>query len=267
MDIIQTLILALIQGITEFLPISSSAHLILPAQIFNWPDQGLAFDVAVHLGSLIAVLTYFRQDISKIIISWFGSLPIFKNAARSEESDFAWLIILATLPTIFFGWIAKDWIELNLRTTNVIAFSTIFFAFILAFGELKSRQQNEVISLTWKIALIIGIAQVFALIPGTSRSGITISIALILGLSKTTSAKFSFLLSIPVILAASLLSSFDLLNSSNSYSLSQILIALIVSSFSAYLCISWFMGIINRIGLMPFVWYLIILGLFLFIFI
>ena len=137
----------------------------------------------------------------------------------------------------------------------------------MAFGELKSRQQNEVISLTWKIALIIGIAQVFALIPGTSRSGITISIALILGLSKTTSAKFSFLLSIPVILAASLLSSFDLLNSSNSYSLSQILIALIVSSLSAYLCIGWFMGIINRIGLMPFVWYRIILGLFLFTFI
>ena len=116
--------------------------------------------------------------------------------------------------------------------------------------------------MTWKIALIIGIAQVFALIPGTSRSGITISIALILGLSKTTSAKFSFLLSIPVILAASLLSSFDLMNSSNSYSLSQILIALIVSSLSAYLCIGWFMGIINRIGLMPFVWYRIILGLF-----
>ena len=121
--------------------------------------------------------------------------------------------------------------------------------------------------MTWKIALIIGIAQVFALIPGTSRSGITISIALILGLSKTTSAKFSFLLSIPVILAASLLSSFDLLNSSNSYSLSQILIALIVSSLNAYLCISWVMGIINRIGLMPFVWYRIILGLFLFTFI
>ena len=267
MDIIQTLILALIQGITEFLPISSSAHLVLPAQIFLWPDQGLVFDVAVHLGSLAAVLVYFRRDISKMTLSWCNSLPILGNGSRNEDSEMLWLIILATLPAVFFGWLAKDWIELNFRSVDTIAFTTIFFALFLALGEFRSRQQKKIILLTWKIALLIGFAQAFALIPGTSRSGVTISMALILGLSKTTSAKFSFLLSIPIILAASLLSSFDLMSESYIYSIPQILIALTVSGLSAYLCIGWFMVLINRIGLMPFVWYRIILGLLLFTFI
>ncbi len=280
MDTIQTIVLALIQGITEFLPISSSAHLILPAQILAWPDQGIAFDVAVHVGSLIAVVTYFRQDIQNMIVAWLQSLRpqalssgvIFSNNDLSagnsangskvnlDDARLAWMVIAATLPAIIAALLCKDFIEAHLRSTTVIAVATIFFGLLLGLADIRSRRQSEVIKITWQIALLIGFAQVFALIPGTSRSGVTITAAVLLGLSKTDSARFSFLLSIPIITAAGAYAILEMVSEQPIFSWSQLALGVAVSAVSAYLCIGLFLKLLERIGFMPFVWYRLALG-------
>lgn len=261
MDVIQVVILALIQGLTEFLPISSSAHLILPSQLLGWSDQGLAFDVAVHIGSLMAVMFYFRRDIYRLIIDWLASCRHWRSSAMTDDAFQAWMILLATLPAVLIGWLAKDDIALNLRTNEVIAISTLLFGLLMAWAELSSRQRNHFVKLSWQIALCIGLAQALALIPGTSRSGITITAALLLGLSKTDAARFSFLLSIPIILAAGTISAIDLSQQAASLIWPHLLLALTLSAISAYLCIGMFMRLIERVGLMPFVWYRLGLGL------
>lgn len=262
MDLFQTLILALIQGLSEFLPISSSAHLILPAQIFGWPDQGLAFDVAVHLGSLAAVVVYFRNDLIAITQAWLSSLIDADklNAVQQENAQLGWKVIIATLPVIVIALFAKDFIAESLRTTLVIAITTIVFGVLLGLAELKSRKQTHVVELSIGLALLIGLAQGFALIPGTSRSGVTITAAILLGLSRTEAARFSFLLSIPVILAAGLFLVLELIAEPQVYSWFQLGIAVVVSAISAWMCIALFLKFIERVGLMPFVWYRLILG-------
>lgn len=171
MDTLQTIILALIQGITEFLPISSSAHLILPAQLLDWPDQGIAFDVAVHVGSLLAVVIYFRQDVINMTRAWLLSVSSNRGQPLSTDAKLAWMVIAATLPAIIVALLAKDFIEVHLRSTTVIAVTTLFFGALLGFADIKSRRQRVALEITWRIALLIGFAQVLALIPGTSRSG------------------------------------------------------------------------------------------------
>ncbi|MCG8612308.1 MAG: undecaprenyl-diphosphate phosphatase, partial [Pseudomonadales bacterium] len=200
MDWIQTVVLALIQGLSEFLPISSSAHLILPSQILGWQDQGLAFDVAVHVGSLLAVVLYFRQDVSQLFFAWLKSCPqlVTRPAAIAPDGKLAWMIILATIPAGLAGLVFKDFIEAELRSTMVIAVTTIGFGLLLGFSDRFARSDQGMTSLTWRAALIIGLSQALALLPGTSRSGITMTAALFLGLSRDTAARFSFLLSIPL---------------------------------------------------------------------
>ena len=263
MDIIQVVILALIQGLTEFLPISSSAHLILPSQLLGWPDQGLAFDVAVHIGSLMAVMFYFRADIYTLVAAWCTSCRDRQLLTMNDDAFQAWMILLATLPAVLIGWLAKDYIALELRSNEVIAMSTLLFALLMAWAELSSRQRNDFVKLSWQIALCIGLAQAVALIPGTSRSGVTITAALLLGLAKTDAARFSFLLSIPIIFAAGMISAIDLSQQATLFSWGKLSLALVVAAISAYLCIGIFMRLIERIGLMPFVWYRLGLGLIL----
>lgn len=260
MDSIQTIVLALIQGITEFLPISSSAHLILPAQLLGWPDQGIAFDVAVHVGSLIAVLTYFRHDILAMSMAWLQSLPVGQARPLSDDGRLAWMVLFATLPAIVTALVAKDFIELHLRSTTVIAWATIVFGLLLALADYQSRRQSTVIKITWTIAVLIGFAQVFALIPGTSRSGVTITAAVLLGLSKTDAARFSFLLSIPIIAAAGGYAILEMIAEPPIFSWLQLTLGVVVSAVSAYLCIEIFLKLLERIGFMPFVWYRLALG-------
>ena len=265
MDTLQTIILALIQGMTEFLPISSSAHLILPAQLLHWPDQGIAFDVAVHVGSLLAVIIYFRQDVINMTRAWLLSLPSTFSSSNSRQplcanAKLAWMVIAATLPAIVVALLAKDFIEAHLRSTTVIAIATIFFGLLLGLADFKSRKQNQVLEMTWRIALLIGFAQVLALIPGTSRSGVTITAAVLLGLSKTEGARFSFLLSIPIIAAAGGYAILDMLSDPPIFSWLQLALGVAVSAVSAYLCIKLFLQLLERIGFMPFVWYRLILG-------
>lgn len=256
MDVFQTVLLALIQGITEFLPISSSAHLILPSQLLGWPDQGLAFDVAVHLGTLIAVVVYFRQDISNLFVAWFGQ---FSGDGVNHDARLAWFIIIATIPAGIAGLLGKGFIEENLRSALVIAVTTLLFGMLLWFADVRNQGQKRLLELTLLGAVIIGCAQALALIPGTSRSGITITAALLLGFSRQDSARFSFLLSIPIILLSSGLLALDLLDSP-SVDWQALIIGTLVSGVSAYVCIYYFLAFINRLGMLPFVVYRLILG-------
>lgn len=260
MDVFQTIFLALIQGVTEFLPISSSAHLILPAQLLGWQDQGLAFDVAVHFGSLVAVVWYFREDVRKLLIAWIESLAPSSKSAISADARMAWMVLVATLPAVIVGTLTADIIAGELRSIQVIAVTTIGFGLLLGVADFKSRRAKQTIELTWTIAILIGLAQVLALIPGTSRSGVTITAAVLLGMSRTEGARFSFLLSIPIILAGSIYSTMELIAEQTIFSWTELLIALSVSAISAYLCIGIFLRVLEKIGFMPFVWYRLALG-------
>lgn len=255
MDILQSIILALIQGITEFLPISSSAHLILPKEVLGWPDQGLAFDVAVHIGSLAAVLVYFRKDVAQLISGWFASMSKDKSNA---DGKLAWCILVATLPAAFAGLLLGDFIEHYLRSMAVIAATTIIFAFALWWADVKSGTQKQLRDMTLQLAIVIGLAQALALIPGTSRSGITITAALLLGFTRVDAARFSFLLAIPVILLSGGYMGLKLIGQHIDWPV--LLTGVVVSGISAYFCIHYFLGFINRIGMLPFVIYRLVLG-------
>jgi len=255
-DLMHSVWLAIIQGLSEFLPISSSAHLILPSEVLGWPDQGLAFDVAVHVGSLVAVIVYFRHDIVNLTQAWLDSLFVRRH---SRESHLAWFIILATLPAGFAGLLLADFIEANLRSMEVIAFTTIFFGLLLAWADYRGRGERQIEQMNWRSALWIGIAQALSLIPGTSRSGITITAALALGFDRETAARFSFLMAIPIIVLSGGYEALELLDS-ESVDWALIGIGTSLSAITAYLCIALFLKVIQRIGMMPFVIYRLLLG-------
>jgi len=260
MDFYQILILALVQGLTEFLPISSSAHLILMPYFFDWQDQGLAFDVAVHVGTLGAVMFYFRGQIISLSKDWCVSL---QKRESHGDSRLAWAVILGTVPVGIAGLLLGDFIEANLRSTLVIAITTIAFGVMLGWADIKGKRSRSESSLTWRDIAIIGCAQALALIPGTSRSGITITAALMLGLTRDAAARFSFLLSIPVIFLAGGLKTIELINASNPIDWSSLILGVLISGASAYLCIHFFLKLLDRIGMMPFVAYRMVLGVIL----
>lgn len=264
MSILEIVVLALLQGFTEFLPISSSAHLILPSQLLGWQDQGLAFDVAVHIGSLAAVLIYFRKDVFDILGAWFTSI---KTKQQTPNSQLAWWIIIATIPALLFGLAFKDIIEQYARSSLVIATTTIVFGLLLWWADAKAKQNIDVPMLGWKKALIIGIAQAMAMIPGTSRSGITITAGLMLGLTRTAAARFSFLMSIPIILIAGGYETLKLVTSDEIVDWTAIGLGTLLSFVSAYTCIYLFLALIEKMGMLPFVIYRLILGVGLFYFV
>ena len=259
MDFIQIVILAIVQGTTEFLPISSSGHLILAPHLFGFADQGLAFDVAVHLGSLIAVMSYFRRDIVSITIGWFGALPPSKP--QTQESRLGWSIIVGTIPIVLAGVAMKSLVEGDFRAPIVIATTTIVFGLVLWWVDAKHKHTRNFEDITIKDALFIGFAQVIALIPGTSRSGITMTAALMLGLSREASSRFSFLLAIPTILASSIFVTKDLIESPAPVDWTALGLGVLLSGITAYLAIMYFLRYIERIGMLPFVIYRLLLGI------
>ncbi|MFT6189632.1 MAG: undecaprenyl-diphosphatase [Oleispira sp.] len=257
MDLIQIFVLALLQGFTEFLPISSSAHLILPSKMLGWADQGLAFDVATHIGTLAAVIFYFRRDVFAITKGW---LTTGFSKQMDNNGRLAWSIIVATIPAGLVGLIYGDWIEANLRSSEVIAYATIGFGVLLLVADHKANEHKSILQMTLLAAVIIGLFQALALIPGTSRSGITITAALFLGFQRDSAARFSFLISIPLILAAGLLKTKDLVEQAAQVDWATIGLAASLSAVSAYICIYFFLALINRIGMVPFVVYRLLLG-------
>ena len=252
MDFLQILLLSFIQGLTEFLPISSSAHLILFSSFFNSNIQSLNFDVSVHLGTLFATLVYFKEEILKIINSL--------SRPNQEGRKLLINLTIATFPILVLGYFVRDLVDIFLRSPEVIAYATIIFAFILYLSTKVKSQYSNLESITPKQSLIIGIAQCFALIPGTSRSGITISAALALGLTSKVASKFSFLLAIPTIgaIACYQLLSLEFDTFIDEYRTN--LIGIIISFVVAYSTIDFFMKFIERIGFMPFIIYRLILG-------
>lgn len=264
MTLYEIIILAIIQGLTEFLPISSSAHLILPAELLGWRSQGLAFDVAVHVGSLLAVMIYFRQDIIRLTLAWI-SQGFTKQ--QSGDSRLAWFVVIGTIPAGLFGFLMKDWIEINARSALIIAITTIVFGLLLWYADAKATQRKNLKQITLKDTLFIGVAQAMAIIPGTSRSGVTMTAGLMLGLDRESAARFSFLLSMPIILAAGLFSVLDLLESQTAVDWKALIYGAGFSFVAAYLCIHLFLSWISRIGMLPFVIYRLILGVVLLFFV
>ncbi|EEF80970.1 undecaprenyl-diphosphate phosphatase [Methylophaga thiooxydans] len=260
MDFIQVFALALLQGLTEFLPISSSAHLILLPIIANWQDQGLAFDVAVHVGTLTAVVFYFRSTLKKLTADWFTSVATQKNVG---DSRLAWAVLFGTIPVGLAGLLMGDWIETALRSPIVIAITTIGFGLLLGYADWQGKRVRSEQSLNWQDVLFIGVAQAVALIPGTSRSGITITAGLMLGLTREAAARFSFLLSIPVILLAGGLKTIELVQSPLRIDWAALVSGALFSAISAYICIFLFLKMLDRIGMWPFVIYRLVLGGFL----
>ena len=259
MDRLQTITLALLQGITEFLPISSAAHLILASELTGWPDQGLAFDIAVHLGSLAAVLAYYRRDCAAFAASAWGGL---RHRRSDAQLDLLLKIMVATVPLALCGLALRDLVATELRDGWIIAAATVTFAFALWWAN---SQRGERDLLSWRDALLIGLAQALAIVPGVSRSGITISAALLLSLSRPAAARVAFLLAIPAISGAALMAWIDLPAEARSAQLADLALGAVIAGLSAYACIRLFIALIERIGLMPYVYYRLALGATLFI--
>lgn len=257
MATLHLIVLAVVQGVTEFLPISSSGHLILLPHIAGWPDQALAFDIAAHLGSLGAVTLYFREDIVALTRAWVQSLT---SGVIDIQARLAWGVLIATVPVGILGLLAHDAIATDLRTPQIIAAATILFGLALWWTDARGRRTRGLKSLSLIDALFIGCAQALALIPGTSRSGVTMTAALAIGLSRQAAARFSFLLSIPVIVLAGGLEIVQLGSSTAPQPWGELSFVVLLAGLSAYVCIAVFLQFIERVGMLPFVVYRIALG-------
>lgn len=258
MEPLQIVILALVQGLTEFLPISSSAHLILAPYLFGYADQGLAFDVAVHVGTLAAVVGYFRRELLAILLEFFPSL--LPGRPLTDNARLGWMIVLATLPVGIAGLLFKGLVQGELRSPLVIAVTTIGFGILLWVTDLYGRRRRDEHSIDWRDALFIGLFQAMALIPGTSRSGSTITAGLMLGLTRKAASRFSFLLSIPTIALSGMLVASDLLEAQDRVHWTPMLLGALFAFVTAYLCIHFFLKFIERMGMLPFVLYRFGLG-------
>lgn len=286
MDFLQVLVLALVQGVSEFLPISSSAHLILTSQLLGWDDQGAAFDVAVHVGTLLAVMGYFRRDIAALLAAWWRSV----HGQHSAEGRLAWAVVIGTLPMIPAAILLMEVFGGMPRAPLLIAITTVVFALLLWWADRMTHAQtqlhtdtkspasvphgsvpngsepdsgvsgNSEKNINLKQGLLIGCAQAVALLPGTSRSGATMTAALALGFSRTTAARFSFLLAIPAILMGGTASLLDVFEEPSIASGWDMLLGAVIAGVFAALTIHWFLKLIEKIGMLPFVLYRLALG-------
>lgn len=259
MDFFQAVVLAIVQGITEFLPVSSSAHLILVPELLGWEDQGLAFDVAVHVGTLVAVLVFLKQEIKQVVPAWFAG---WSGLKWNTHGQLGWLIVLATIPLGLVGLFAMDFVEANLRSAWVIAITTLVFGLLLGWAD-RSGGNNikPVKSLSWRDTLTVGAAQTLALIPGTSRSGITMTALLALGYSRVAAARFSFLMAVPAIALPGLVKANELIAQSSNVAWDLIAVGVVVSAITAFLCMRLFMRVVQHVGMLPFVIYRVLLSL------
>lgn len=262
MDTFQIVILAIIQGLSELLPISSSGHLVLTPVLLGYELQSLAFDVALHLGTLAAVMVYFRQQIASMLMALVQLL--IHRRSNLPEAKLAAMILVATLPVVILGLPLKSILDLlrsdNNLITLVIACNIILYGLLLGLADHLGRRQRDEFSLGWGQALFIGVCQALAIIPGTSRSGITMTAALFLGLTRQAAARFSFLLSIPAILMAGGLEGLELIQSTDPVDWQPFGLGALIAFAVAYLTIHFFLSFIDRIGMLPFVIYRVVVG-------
>ena len=269
MNIVQAIILGIIQGLTEFLPISSTAHLRIIPALVGWNDPGAAFTAVIQFGTLIAVLIFFYKDIVSItsgVIKGIVTRKLFHN----RDAQLGWIIAAGTIPIVFFGLLLKNEIETSFRSLYVISISLIVLALILVIAELLTKkriaqnvQLKSLDAIGWKEAILIGFAQAVALIPGSSRSGTTITGGLFVGLNRETAARFSFLLSLPSVFAAGVLELVkerEMLLSSE-IGMANLIIATVVSGIVGYASIAFLLNYLKKHTTYLFIIYRIVLGL------
>jgi len=263
MEFIHIILLSIIQGLTEFLPISSSGHLILAPLVFDFEDQGLALDAILHLGTLLAIVIYFRDDLTKLLFS------LFDKKADPQTRKLAVSILLASFPAGIIGLFGMDYIETNLRFPQFLALNLLVWSLVFFIADRNSAREKppktELYRLTLGQVMLIGFAQAIALLPGTSRSGITIAAGLFNNLSHTTAARFSFLLGTPIIMAAGLHSLASWVThppEHQIYNYTQLGVGFLVSFVVGYISIKLLLKIVARVGLMPFIVYRVLLAIF-----
>ena len=259
MDILQSILLAFVQGITEFLPISSSAHLILVSELFNFEVQDVAFDIALHAATLLAVVVYFAKDLLR-----FMSACLFQG--ECEDREYAYAILFGTLPIIIVGFFAYQSIDI-FRTSSIISISLILSGFALYIADYAARKGFTNDGSILKKGFGVGLFQILAIIPGVSRSGVTIAAGRAFGFSRKEATKFSFMLSIPTIFAALILSIVNIDFFSSSFQMGNIFVFVLsgaIAFFVAYLSIYALLKLVEKLGFAPFCIYQVLLGLFLF---
>lgn len=253
MEPIRAVVLAIVQGLSEFLPISSSGHLILVPHVLGWPDQGLAFDVAVHVGTLVAVVAYFRAQLMAMARAWFGSLA---GRGSTPDARLAWCVVLGTAPVGVVGLAFGGLIEEHLRSPLFVAGTLTIFGALMWLADRFGRGERDEYAIGWRDALLVGLAQALALMPGTSRSGVTMTMARALGLGRDGAARFSFLLAVPGIGMAGGWEFLELLQEpADGVDWGSLGLGVVVAAVTGYLCIHWLLKVINRIGLAPFALY------------
>lgn len=274
MTLLEAIILGLLQGLTEFIPISSTAHLTIAGQILglidsNYPERWTSFIAIIQLGTLAAVLYYFRDDLLNLIKNFFkDNIERKKFENKSLESKLSWYIIFGTIPIVIIGLLFKDFIEGTFtKDLKVISISLIALALILFIAEKVAKLNKDIKQVDLKDSILIGIAQVFALIPGASRSGTTITAGLFLGLNRESAARFSFLLSIPAILASGLLSAYQAIKYVNTTDVLNIIVATVVSAISSYFAIDFLINYLKKNNTYLFIFYRIALGIIILIYI
>lgn len=263
---LDALILGLIQGLTEFLPISSSAHLrILGPLLPSGTDPGAAFTAITQLGTELAVLIYFRKDVARMLMAWLQSLPVIGSRRAGEalnpDAKLAWLVILGTIPICVLGLLLRDLIETTFRTLALTAVMLIVFGLILGWAEKRGSQSRDIRQLTVKDGVLLGFAQAMALVPGVSRSGGTITVGLLLGMTREAAARFSFLLAIPAVLISGFYMLLFKREPMTGEQWAMTLAATAVAFAVGYAVIVWFMRLISNRGFTFFVVYRVVLGL------
>lgn len=260
MTFLQLAVLALVQGLTEFLPVSSSSHLILVSHVFNWEDQGLELDVAVHVGTLLAVLVYFRHELVGMLRAW---LQTAHDPEALQQRRLSLALMIATVPVVLVGGVFYSSIAGAMRDVRLIAIATLLFGVLLLLADRLRPSSRQLEGLRLSDGLWIGLAQVLALVPGASRSGVTMTMARFLGFAPDAAARFSFLLSIPVIAAAGVRGAWAVALQGSALAWQEFAVATLFAAVAGWLCIAVFLAVLKRLGLMPFILYRIALGLLL----
>jgi undecaprenyl-diphosphatase len=248
----QAIFLGLVQGLGEFLPISSSAHLVLVPWLFKWPDPGLTFDIALHMGTLVAVIAYFWKD-------WLHLTIKGLTDRSSRDGRLFWYLVLASVPGAAIGFLLENKAETVFRTPLLIAVMLIVMGMLLSWADRKSARDTEVRNISLGSSFLIGMSQALAIIPGVSRSGITMSAGLMLGLTREGAARFSFLLSTPIILGAALVKMPHVISHPDMITLNFI-IGMLVSCITGILSIGFLLRYVQSKNFLPFVWYRYVIG-------
>jgi undecaprenyl-diphosphatase len=258
-DLLKAVVLGTIQGLTEFLPISSSAHLRIFPELFGWGDPGAAFTAVIQIGTELAVLIYFRHDIWRIGKAWV--LSLFKPEWRGHlDARMGWFIIVGSLPIVILGVLLKDLIEKDFRNLWIIGSMLIVMGVVLGVADRFSRNDKAIKNISLRDAVLMGLAQALALIPGVSRSGATISMGRALGYEREAATRYAFLLAIPAVVGAGIFELKEIPGGDNSYGWGPTLVATIVSFVVGYAAIAWLLRYVSTRSYTPFVLYRVVLG-------